>query len=166
MIGAVFGILVVSAMIHFCISWAGKKLPQLVHFIEDFSGTILIACVLSWTHHMETTDRNRPSMFFAYAALYFFFVFVSKLSGNTFYDEVPPRKNKVSLRAEFGIFFCSILLLRIVSAVLGVSSEGTGSPIYLLLIIPTYYLLEKAFIKHKQVNGSNAPKTGQPSNKR
>lgn len=160
MIGAIFGILVVSAMLHLGISWIGKRLPKVIHFVEDFSGTILISCMLAWINHMETTDRNRPSMFFMYASLYFFFVFASKLSGTTFYDCVPPRKAKVPLRAEFGLFFCSLIAVRIFAAVTGGAlSADNNLPANLLLIILTYYLLEKVFIKHKQTSAPNAQKT-------
>lgn len=160
MIGAIFGIFVVSALIHLSISWIGKRLPQVVHFVEDFSGTILIYCILSWVNHMETTDRNRPSMFFMYAALYFLFVFVSKLSGTTFYDSVPPRTTKIPLRAEFALFLCSLITVRIFSSIVGGAvSADNNAPAYLLLVILTYYLLERAFIKHKQASALKSQKT-------
>lgn len=116
--------------------------------------------MLAWVNHMETTDRNRPSMFFMYASLYFFFVFASKLSGTTFYDGVPPRKAKVSLRAEFGLFFCSLIAVRIFTAVTGGAlSAENNLPANLLLIILTYYFMEKAFVKHKQTSAPKARNT-------
>lgn len=151
MLGAVFGIILISAMIHLAIAWAGKRVPHIVYFVEDFSGTILIACMFAWVHHMETTERQRPSMFFAYASLYFLFVFVAKLSGNTFYEEVPPRKVKVPLRVEFALFLSALFSVRIFAAITGAPvSADANLPLNLLAVIGVYYLLERMFLKYRQ----------------
>ena len=64
------------------------------------------------------------------------------------------------LRAEFGLFFCSLIAVRIFAAVTGGAlSADNNLPANLLLIILTYYLLEKVFIKHKQTSAPNAQKT-------
>lgn len=159
MIGAIFGVLIVSALIHISISWIGKRIPQAAHFVENFSGTILISCILSWAHQMETSDRIRPSMVLAYAALYFFFVFASKISGETLYKDVPPRKTKISLRAEFCLFLTSLIAIRIMNAVTGnFLSTESSLPIYLLSIIVAYYLLEATFIKYRKTLSAETTK--------
>ena len=90
-------------------------------------------------------------MFFAYASLYFLFVFVAKLSGNTFYETVPPRKSKVPLRVEFALFFCALFSVRIFAAITGAPvSADANLPLNLLAIIGVYYLLERVFLSYRQ----------------
>ncbi|GLO14706.1 hypothetical protein PPUJ20028_32890 [Pseudomonas putida] len=149
--GAVIAILLISLALHSVITWLGKRAPAIVYFIEDFSGTILLYCILTWVGQADNTDKQKPSMLFAYTALYFFFVFISKISRSTLYEEIPTRNNRISLLAEFSLFIASAALVRIINLATGsflLPEKHTF--IYLMLVIATYYIMEKLYIKHSK----------------
>lgn len=158
--GTVIAILLISLALHSIITWLGKRAPTVVYFIEDFSGTILMYCILTWVGQAGDTERQKPSMLFAYTSLYFFFVFVSKISRSTLYEEVPKRNNRISLLAEFSLFITSAVLVRFLNHITGsFLHPEKHTLLYLTLVIAIYYILEKLYIEYSKSKKSATQKS-------
>lgn len=128
------GLIFICIAMHLALSKFRQKIPYIADFIEAFSGTLSLACWITWINEMQApVTRNSPSLLFPCAAFYFFMLMIAKFAN----ADTKNRKHNIfttELKPAIVIGLCSLLLTKIIVLVTPVSKLDPELSAVLLLV--------------------------------